>query len=166
MEEKGGQRERDKLNSQKESDSPPCFVHMIKCEHREKGHAHRTQPSALSNGVMVFNLLPSNSKVSYNVLLSGQFAGGLQNLHPQDMQPWGWMIHCTDMDIPIMVQTLCRYCSVGGTAGETSCLGTGVGGGIRHLLALSSVSHSIVSSAPGVEATPSFGWMEEERARS
>lgn len=77
------------------------------------------------------------------------------------------MPHCTDINVAIMVQTLGRCCDVGGTPGETSCLGTGVGGGIRNfLLALSSVSQSIVSSAPGVEATSSFAWMEEERARS
>lgn len=40
MEEKDGQRERDKLNSQKKFDSPPYFVHVMKCEHGEKAHAH------------------------------------------------------------------------------------------------------------------------------
>lgn len=131
---------------------------------RKSPCTRRTQPSALTNGVMTFNLLPSNGEVSYNVLLSGQLVYRIFTL--RTCQPWGWMLHCTDIDIPIMVQTLCRYCSVGGTAGETSCLGTGVAGGIRHLLALSSVSQSIVSSDPGEEAASSFGWMEEERARS
>lgn len=99
-----------------------------------------------------------------------RFQGSLQMVYRtltlRTCQPWGWVPRCTDVGVAIMVQTFCRYCSVGGTAGETSCLGTGVAWGIRHLLlALSSVSQNIVSSAPGVEATSSFGWREEERAR-
>lgn len=96
-----------------------------------------TKESALNNGIMTLR---------YHIMSS--FQGSLwvyRALTLRTRQPWGWMLHCTDTDESSMVQTLWRYPGVGGTAAETSCLGTGVGGGIRHLIiALSSVSQSIV----------------------